>query len=239
MEEFLQSEAESSPWPAFADLFASSSLLFLILFAAVTIPAIKRNHEEDAKKTTLHDLRAVLAADTSKGYRLVPYGDHLLVRIPDSATFPQGRYELEQMRPGGRQILSSVTNDIRSHELLGKVYQVGVVGHTSSEGGDARNWLLSAQRAVTVALYLVQQEGLSPCVVSAEGRGKYYPVDAEAARRDANVDGMAQDRRIELEIWPKIVGDSAQIRNTRNCVDPRSTTVPTNGVTAASPGPVD
>lgn len=227
-------EPEAGPWPAFADLFASSSLLFLILFAAVTIPTLKRGAAEAGRKNTLRQLKQVLAVDTTKGYQLVEYGDHLLVRIPDNATFPQGRFELDAMRPAGRQILDAVAAGIRPDTLLKKVYHVAVVGHTSAEGGDARNWLLSAQRAVTVALYLVQQEGLSPCLVSAEGRGKYYPVDPEGARNAPNPEGVPQDRRIELEIWPVIVDDSAQIRNARGCVnipDPAAPAAPARSVT--------
>jgi hypothetical protein len=89
--------------------------------------------------------------------------------------------------------------------------------------------LLSAQRAVTVALYLVQDQKLSPCKVSAAGRGKYYPVNRDSA---SSLNGMAQDRRIELEIWPVIMGDSAQIRNERGCVDGRPASP--NGITPSA-----
>lgn len=212
-------EPEAGPWPAFADLFAASTLLFLILFAALTIPAVNRTRQEAAKANTLKLLQAALASDTGKGYHLVPYDDHLLVRIPDKATFPQGQYELSEMRPAGREILHSVASRLGSNGLSGKVYRIGVVGHTSSEGGDDRNWRLSAQRAVTVAMYLIQEERLPSCEVSAEGRGEYYPVDPAAARARPKDQGMAQDRRIELEIWPVVPGDSNKVKNRLDCVD--------------------
>jgi outer membrane protein OmpA-like peptidoglycan-associated protein len=119
------------------------------------------------------------------------------------------------MEPQGRQILSGIAKRVRENGLTGKIDQIEVVGHTSSEGDDARNWTLSAQRAVTVALYLIQHDSLSPCQVSALGRGRYYPVNPQLAQVERSI--RPEDRRIELEITP-LVKDSTQALRRAGCV---------------------
>jgi len=212
--EFTTSEA--GPWPAFADLLAATSLLFLILFTSVALPAMRQSSKNKARETTLNTLDSVFARDTSRAkYKLKKTGNYLLIRIPDNVTFQQGKYRLEDMQPQGQQILSGIAKRVREDSLTGKIDQIEVVGHTSSEGDNSRNWILSAQRAVTVALYLIEHDGLSPCQVSALGRGRYYPVNPPLAKAESTV--HPEDRRIELEITP-LVKDTTQVLRRAGCV---------------------
>jgi outer membrane protein OmpA-like peptidoglycan-associated protein len=216
----LHDEAAGGPWPAFADLLGATTLLFLILFAAVAVPAIRRAGAADARENTLDTLEQKLrGTEGRRNVDVLRVGDYLLVRIEGDATFNQNRYELSQLKPEGKQILREVGTSLRRDSLLSLIDQVQVVGHTSSEGSEERNWILSSSRAATVSLFLIDSVDISPCQVSALGRSRYYPVDPDAARRSPTVN--EGDRRIELEIRPVVVGDTVQKRRQSNCVAER------------------
>jgi outer membrane protein OmpA-like peptidoglycan-associated protein len=216
----LHEETGGGPWPAFADLLGATTLLFLILFAAVAVPAIRKVGASEARENTLKTLEQKL---TGTGERrdvaVLRVGDYLLVRIEGDATFNLNRYELSQLKREGKQILRELGASLRRDSLLSLIDQVQVVGHTSSEGSEERNWILSSSRAATVSLFLIDSVGIPACQVSALGRSRYYPVDPEAARRSGAVN--EGDRRIELEIRPIVVGDTVQGRRRANCVDGR------------------
>jgi outer membrane protein OmpA-like peptidoglycan-associated protein len=217
----LTSSEGASAWPAFADLLAASTLLFLILFAVIAVPALARNKQLEGQRSTLQRIYNTL---DSNSFPVERVGDYLLVTVGGDATFPHDRYELADMRTEGKTVLRRLAATLRSHALLDSIDQVQVVGHTSSEGTDEHNWRLSSERAASVALFLIGETGLPACKITALGRGPFYPVDPERARRARTV--MAQDRRIELEIRPVIVGDSAQLSRRRQCVETRGTLTP-------------
>jgi outer membrane protein OmpA-like peptidoglycan-associated protein len=217
----LHDEAAGGPWPAFADLLGATTLLFLILFAAVAVPAMRRAGAHDARENTLETLEQKLrGTGERRSVDVLRVGDYLLVRIQGDATFPLDQFSLSTLRPEGKQILRELGTSLSRDSLLDLIDQVQVVGHTSSEGGEERNWILSASRAATVSLFLIDSVGISPCQVSALGRSRYYPVDPEAARKSSVAN--AGDRRIELEIRPKVVGDTVQARRRNNCVAERA-----------------
>jgi outer membrane protein OmpA-like peptidoglycan-associated protein len=216
----LHDEAAGGPWPAFADLLGATTLLFLILFAAVAVPAIRRAGAADARENTLETLEQKIKRSAESRYvDVLRVGDYLLVRIQGDATFPLDRYGLADLKPQGKQILRDVGASLRRDSVLALIDQVQVVGHTSSEGTEERNWILSASRAATVSLFLIDSVRISPCQISALGRSRYYPVNPQAARASGTVN--EGDRRIELEIRPVVVGDSVQERRRSNCVAQR------------------
>ena len=205
------------PWPAFADLLGATTLLFLILFAAVAVPAIRR---EGMAENTLETLKAEVLADVDTNYVYVRrVGDYLLVRIQGDATFGLDRSGLTDLKREGRGILRDIGTSLRRDSVLQLIDQVQVVGHTSREGSEERNWILSASRAATVSLFLIDSAGIPACKVSAMGRSRYYPVDPQEARDSDTVD--ENDRRIELEIRPVVVGDTEQARRRDECVAAR------------------
>ena len=211
----LSSEG-SSPWPAFADLLAASTLLFLILFAVIAVPALARNKQLEGQRSTLKRIYDTL---DSSDFPVEAVGDYLLVTIGGDATFPHDRYELADLRAEGKAVLRRLATTLRTHSLLDSIDQLQVVGHTSSEGSDEHNWRLSSERAASVALFLTGDARLPACMITALGRGPFYPVDPDSARVARTV--MPEDRRIELEIRPMIVGDSAQLARRRQCVERR------------------
>jgi outer membrane protein OmpA-like peptidoglycan-associated protein len=213
-------EEPGGPWPAFADLLAATTLLFLILFAAVAVPAIGRARQAEAAANTLRHIERVIRPAARDSASVLRVGDYLLVRIQGEATFPRDRYQLADLKPQGKEILRRFGKLLRQDTVLPLIDQVQVVGHTSSEGTEEHNWLLSAQRAATVTLFLIDSAGVAPCQVSALGRSRYYPVDPAAARRTRTPSDF--DRRIELEIRPVIPSDTVQRARRRSCVDRRS-----------------
>ena len=217
----LTSSEGASPWPAFADLLAASTLLFLILFAVIAVPALARNEQLEGQRSTIQRIYNTL--DSSQ-FDVEAVGDYLLVTIGGDATFPHDKYELADMKAEGKAVLRRLADTLRTHNLLDSIDQVQVVGHTSSEGSDEHNWRLSSERAASIALFLIGQTGLPACKITALGRGPFYPVDPALARRAATI--MPQDRRIELEIRPVIVGDSAQVARRRQCVEKRGVPLP-------------
>jgi outer membrane protein OmpA-like peptidoglycan-associated protein len=208
------------PWPAFADLLGATTLLFLILFAAVAVPAMRRAGALDARENTLKTLEEKVRSDVAlESVDVLRVGDYLLVRIEGDATFGKGRYELASLKLEGRQILRAIGASLRRDSVLDLIDQVQVVGHTSSEGTEEGNWILSASRAAAVSLFLIDSVAIPECKVSALGRSRYYPVDPGAARRSRAVD--RKDRRIELEIRPIVLGDTVQAGRRSSCVPSR------------------
>jgi outer membrane protein OmpA-like peptidoglycan-associated protein len=209
----------TSPWPAFADLLAATTLLFVILFAAVAIPAILENSGRGVTESTLRTIDSTLARDTGLGIEVDRVGDYLRVRIPGQATFPANRSDLPALQPEGKAILRAMMTQLVARDsLLDKIDQIQVVGHTSSEGTAERNWRLSSERATSVAMFLIDSTGLSPCQVTALGRGRHYPVSPGVAKVSPALYGDPLDRRIELEIRPVVIGDTTQAARRRACV---------------------
>lgn len=200
-----RSDEGESPWPAFADLLAATTLLFLVLFAVVALPALVEAGHARSQGLLLDEVEMGLVAVAKKNRVTVKRENgYLLLRIAGDATFPYQGFELRELSVEGQQILSDFAAAIRENtQLLSKIDQIQVVGHTSTEGTPDFNRMLSAKRAVSVSTFLIQQ-GLSACQVTALGRGPHYPLNpGSPGMKNAN------DRRIELEIHPIVPSDTA------------------------------
>lgn len=216
----IDRSAADDPWPAFTDILAASTLLFLVLFAVVAIPSMRKAGEGERLRSMLVKIDSVLSERlATEPVSVERLGDYVLVRIGEEATFPLNRFELGMLREEGKRILRRVAGELLAAGLADAIDQVQVAGHTSREGAEELNWRLSASRATTVALFLIDSAGLSPCGVTALGRGKHYPVDPESARLTRRVDEA--DRRIELEIRPIIPSDTVQAMRRASCVSYR------------------
>lgn len=211
----LEGGEGGGPWPALSDLLAATTLIFCVLFAVTVVPAIRARKELGQLRSSLNALEQELRQ--SRGFEVQPVGDYLRVTIGGDVVFPQSRFELENMRSEGRAKLGELARVLTRDSTLARIDQVQIVGHTSSEGSDEKNWRLSSARAGTIALFLVTQGGLPVCKVTALGRGRYYPIDPEHAHTSLAPD--PQDRRIELEIRPVILSDSAQAQRRKGCVE--------------------
>lgn len=207
------SDAEGGPWPAFVDLLAASTMLFLVLFAVIAVPALLRAKQGEQTRNTMSQIDKRLRDD---GFHVRDLGDYLLVTIGSDATFGYDKFYVNDMKPDGRAILRQLAASLEKGALLDSIDQVQVVGHTSSEGVDEHNWRLSSQRAATVALFLIDSTKLPPCKITALGRGRLYPIDPQLARRTTKPNPA--DRRIEIEIHPVVLDNSEQEIHRKNCV---------------------
>lgn len=77
-------------------------------------------------------------------------------------------------------------------------FNILVEGHTDSDGSAARNWELSANRAVSVVKELVA-DGIAPERITAAGRGLYAPI----APNDTDYN-KARNRRTDIILSPKL-----------------------------------
>ena len=103
------------------------------------------------------------------------------------------------IKKDGKKVLDRVADILKTI----KNQQIKVEGHTDNAPISSRladrfptNWELSTARATTVVRYL-QERGLDPALLSAEGYAEYRPV----AANDTD-DNKAKNRRIEIVLIP-------------------------------------
>ncbi len=153
-------------------------------------PEIVKKHE--AKTEFLQALRSSMATETSQRLvELVIQDDHITVRFPDRTAFALGRAELsETITP---------TLDKIAHILKATKGQILVSGHTDNQPISTAqfrsNWDLAAARAVSVVHHLVDEAGLDPLRVTAQGFADSRPlVD------NSTPENRAANRRVEISV---------------------------------------
>ena len=117
--------------------------------------------------------------------------------------FPSGGADLSVA--GRREIskVSTLLKDIAEQMPAGIDWILQVDGHTDDQpllsgSNFGSNWELSQARALSVVVFLVNEQGMEPRRLSANGFGEFQPLNPEntgAAR--------AQNRRIELKLTEK------------------------------------
>ena len=105
---------------------------------------------------------------------------------------PAGEAEISKVGATLRRIADEIPDGID--------WIIRVDGHTddtplspSAEYSD--NWELSQARALSVVRYMIENEGIRPDRLSANGFGEYQPISTED-----NAGGRARNRRIELKL---------------------------------------
>jgi len=152
-----------------------------------TIEELQRQIEEQ-KKTPAE------ASGFGEGYDVAfdPSAGTITVTLPNSILFDSGKASL-------KQAISTELDHIRSvlrQKYPGKL--IDVIGHTDSDPIKKSkwkdNWELSAQRALTVARYLIQR-GIPEDKIRAVGCGESRPIAS-----NANASGKAKNRRVEIVV---------------------------------------
>ncbi len=121
----------------------------------------------------------------------------LVVTFVADILFDSGKAKL---RPEAEPILAKVAKVLKE-----KVpdLKVGIEGYTDNQpikvSGWKSNWELSAQRALNVLYYLVDEKGVSPERLSATGFGEYQRIASNATAQ-----GRRQNRRVEIVIMPRV-----------------------------------
>ncbi len=120
----------------------------------------------------------------------------MVVKLGEGILFDSGSAEL---KPSGKAVLDEVTRVLA--EIPNRNFQIE--GHTDDvplrPGGKyANNWELSAARAISVVLYMIDQ-GMDPHRLSAAGYGEYTPIVP-----NENDELRALNRRIEIVLMPNL-----------------------------------
>ena len=145
---------------------------------------VKKELEESLQKE-IGDYKAKLQM-TERG---------LVITFVSEIFFDSGK---DKIREDGKLALAKVA------EVLNKDVpnsQVAVEGHTDNDpikhSGWKSNWELSSSRALAVLHYLVDQRGVNPQMLSANGYGEYHPIAA-----NDTLENKRKNRRVEIVILP-------------------------------------
>jgi len=131
-----------------------------------------------------------------EGVKIV--GDRFV--LSSEVLFSSGEAELSEEGQAEIANIANLLNDISAQIPSEIDWIIRVDGHTDNirvkPGGEfADNWELSQSRALSVVRDLVEQHGMSPTRLSANGFGQYQPLNP------ANTaEARAQNRRIELKL---------------------------------------
>ena len=211
MDRRLEDPAEElHVWPAFVDLLAATSLLFVTLVAVFILFAhqtqVRLWADAQGARTQRDSLVSALTRTDAHGRVYTVEDDSQFVRITlqADATFDQGRFVLGSLREEGREALREIGEVLKDTSMAALYREIRVIGHTDAlphNAGGFTNWELSAARAAVVSRLLVNEVGVNQCKISASGVGSYYPAasDASAVTEEQR---LRRNRRIELEIIP-------------------------------------
>lgn len=195
---------ENNTWPAFADLFSATSLLF-VTFLCVFI-YISLAQQGATNTTRLKIMRRLVIASEGGTLFTVDSTDRQFVRIVlrERATFPAGSFRWETLREEGKAALTQIGRVLNDDSLRVLYREVRVLGHSDQVPfltAGFTNWELSASRAAVVARFLVNWVQVDPCKISATGRGPYFPVNSQ---------DLEANRRIEIQILPRLENGNEQ-----------------------------
>ena len=127
----------------------------------------------------------------------------LVITVVADLLFDSGKAKI---RPEADSILNKVARILKENVAD---LNVGIEGHTDNVpikvSGWKSNWELSSARALSVLHYLVDNEGIDPSRLKAEGCGEYQPVASNDSK-----EGRRLNRRVEIVILPKIAKAKSQ-----------------------------
>jgi chemotaxis protein MotB len=134
------------------------------------------------------------ATGFGKGYDVTfdPTAGTITVTLPNAILFDSGKATLKKAKSAQLDHIRSVLQE----KYPGK--QIDIVGHTDSDPIKKSkwkdNWELSAQRALTVARYLIER-GVANDDIRAVGCGESRPIAS-----NATTSGKAKNRRVEIVV---------------------------------------
>jgi outer membrane protein OmpA-like peptidoglycan-associated protein len=95
----------------------------------------------------------------------------------------------DKIKPESYGALKDIANVLTEN---GEV-KVQIIGHTDSDGDDAKNMELSKKRAEAVKQALIKQFGIDGSRLTTDGKGESQPSD-----NNTSPEGKANNRRVEL-----------------------------------------
>lgn len=203
----MEATGHAGPWPAFVDLFAATTLVLLVFFVVIAYRYI--GDVGDAVR--VNDLIAQLEQMEKGGqFDVQKQGPDVLLILEERVTFGTSRSEL--LDPA-RGTLRDVIGVLREDRFKGLIREIEILGHADRRGDPVENWRLSANRAVSVADFLIRDVRENPCTIIASGRGAYFPRDSslnvDALPPAARAAAYSRDRRVEILLHPAVTRDRA------------------------------
>jgi len=95
----------------------------------------------------------------------------------------------DKIKPDSYGILKEVANVLKENEAV----KIKIIGHTDSDGDDAKNMELSKKRAGSVKNALMKEFQISSARMESDGKGESMP-----ASKNDTPEGKAQNRRVEF-----------------------------------------
>ena len=95
----------------------------------------------------------------------------------------------DKIKPGSYRTLKEIAGILSESADV----KVKIVGHTDSDGDDAKNLDLSKRRAASVKIALAKEFGISEDRMETDGMGETKP-----ATDNKTAEGKAQNRRVEF-----------------------------------------
>lgn len=123
------------------------------------------------------------------------------ISLADNMLYKSGSYEINDRAQETLSKIAKIIMDYKDYDVLieGNTDNVPVNTAAPSMKNIRNNWDLSALRASSVVLYLIDHFGVAPKRLTAGGRGEYNPV----ASNDTEL-GKQRNRRTQIIITPKL-----------------------------------
>ncbi|WP_326542187.1 OmpA family protein [Pseudorhodoferax sp.] len=206
-------EAAAPVWTAFADLMAGLLGAFVLILVGVIGMQLELDTrlqaeiaQRQAQAQKLQTLEQALSGPLAAGRVTLADGR---IGISGSVLFA---FNSNELQPEGRQLLQSLAGPLASY-LQQRSEILMVSGFTddrqvrASSRQFADNWELSAQRALTVTRALIE-EGIPASAVFAAAFGS-----EQAVASNADADGRARNRRVEMAPTPRPTRSDAKPRD--------------------------
>src|SRR5215217_2308103 len=153
----------------------------------------------DEQRKSVENLRKKMA-DALTGFnsnelQVFTKNGRVYVSLQENLLFPSGS---AVVNPKGREALGTLAQVLNINPDINVV----VEGHTDSipiRGKYEDNWALSVARATAIVRILTDNYKVDPTRVTASGRSKYEPVDA-----NMTAEGRQRNRRTEIILAPKL-----------------------------------
>jgi flagellar motor protein MotB len=214
-------EEGARAWPALADLFVATSMIFLLLFVVM----LAKSLSGDGAKTQELFGQLKTLSERRQTFTVVRDGPDVRIVLEESVSFPTRASAMDSIKPAGRAALAQIGALLKQPEYAALIREIEVVGHADERPVISQygltNWGLSTARATSVAEYLVKNVGLDPCMIIPSGRGEYFPRDTVSRRRllpPEREAAYARDRRIEVLLHPSMRRNLAA--EAKSCLKP-------------------
>jgi outer membrane protein OmpA-like peptidoglycan-associated protein len=156
----------------------------VISFAALEEEALCKNYKENVEKTygqqLRHTERTMLDSDTM-----------LSEFITDTITIPAVFFETDKavLKPAFKKLIDDLVFKFKNKNIA----KIIIEGHTDNTGTEARNIILSNDRAKSVLNYFVQQSPNLKDYIFAFGKASNFPIaDNNTAK------GKSKNRRVQI-----------------------------------------